>query len=92
MLEIKKGKNGFYIGENEENVLAEITFVNKDENTIIANHTYVTKSLRGQNIARQLLTKLVEYARSENKKIIPVCSYVVREFERNPDYDDLLSK
>ena len=42
MREIKKDKNKFYIGENSQNALAEITFVPDGEGKIIVNHTYVS--------------------------------------------------
>lgn len=72
---IKKDKNQFYIGENVENALAEITFVPTSESKIIIDHTFVSDSLRGQGIALQLVKKVVEYVRVENKKIIPLCPY-----------------
>lgn len=90
-MEIKKGYNKFYIGENEKQVVAEISWTVRGS-TIIANHTYVAKELRGQNIAKQLLNKLIDMAKQENKKIRPVCSYVVAQFDKNPDLNDLREK
>ena len=49
----------------------------------------MSDELRGQNIAKQLLNKLADLAREENKKIIPVCSYVVAQFNKSNEYDDV---
>lgn len=90
--EIKKGDHKFYIGDSEEKPLAEITYKTKDENTIIAEHTYVSDELRGQGIAGKLLKVLTDYAREENLKIVPVCSYVQSKMEGSKEYEDLIAK
>jgi len=59
---------------------------------IIVNHTYVSESLRGQGIALELVRKVIEYARQENIKIIPLCSYVKKVMTRNEKYTDVLSE
>jgi len=80
----------FFVG-NEETPDAYLSFRHKDENNIIAEHTVVSESLRGQGIARKLALKLIEYARENNLKIIPACSYVVKFFERNSEFEDVLA-
>ncbi len=90
MLEIKKGIKSFYIGDLEENPLAEITFVNSDGNYIIADHTYVSDELNGQGVGKLLLKELVNWARVENKKIRPICSFVKVQMEKNEEYHDMI--
>lgn len=92
MAEIVKGNNKFYIGEDEQQPLAEITFKQQDAQTIVADHTYVSDELRGQGIAGKLLEVLIAYAREENVKIVPVCSYVQSKMEKTPEYHDLIAK
>jgi len=89
-MEIKKGKNRFYIGDDENNPIARITWKNGGENIIVIDHTIVDLTLRGQGIAGKLLAKVVEMAREENLKIIPVCSYAVVKLNRNDEYKDVL--
>ena len=91
-MEISKGKNKFYIGDTEDNCIAEITYKYRSEDVIIIDHTYVDPSLRGQNIAGRLLASVVKMARSENLKVIPVCSYAVLKLTRNNQYEDVLYK
>lgn len=90
MLEIKKGTNCFYIGDSEEKPLAEITYVDSGENFIIADHTYVSEELNGQGVAKLLLKELVNWARGENKKIKPVCSFVKVQMDKNEEYRDMV--
>lgn len=87
---IKKGNNQFYIGENAENALAKITFVPQGENQIIVDHTYVSEVFKGQGVGKLLVKKVVEYARENNKKIIPVCSYAKKVLTEGKEYRDIL--
>lgn len=91
MIDIKKGEKSFYVGDNEEEPLANMELVyNGDE--IIINHTFVSEQLRGQNVGRQLLEKVVSFAREKNKKIIPICPYAKAELNKNDHYLDVLHK
>ena len=90
MLEIKKGVNKFYIGDSEENPLAEMTYVNSGENIIIVDHTFVSDELGGQGVGKLLLKEVVDWSREENKKIIPLCPYAKAQMEKNQEYHDLI--
>ena len=83
MIEVKKGTKSFYVGDVEEKPLAEMTFVPSDDNTIIIDHTYVSNELRGQGVAKLLLEELLEWAKKENIKVVPVCSYAKAQMEKN---------
>ncbi|MFO3689714.1 GNAT family N-acetyltransferase [Staphylococcus felis] len=89
---IHEGSNHFYIGDNANQPIAEITFTYRDANTIDVNHTFVDPSLRGEGIAKQLFDKVIEKAQNENLKIIPTCSYVYKQFEKNPELASLKAK
>jgi len=92
MAEIKKGDHKFYIGEDESNPVAQITYKDKDASTIIADHTYVSEQLRGQGVAGQLFNELIAYAKEENKLIVPECSYVKAKMEKSSELQQLISK
>lgn len=92
MAEFKEGIKKFYLGDSFQNPKAEVTYVNYNENTIIINHTFVSNELRGQNIGKQLIKRVVDFARDENKKIIPQCSFARKEFDENKEYADVLFK
>lgn len=57
---------------------------------VVANSTYVSDELRGQGVAGKLLDALADQMRAENKKIEPLCSFVVKAFEKMPEkYQDV---
>ncbi|TDM12087.1 N-acetyltransferase [Macrococcus lamae] len=89
-MEIKQGENRFFIGEGSA-FKAEITFIQQND-TLVIDHTFVDPSLRGEGIAKQLVNKVVDYARQENKKILPVCSYARVVMERDKSMHDVLKK
>lgn len=48
-------------------------------------HTEVDSAYESQGFAKLLLTELVDYARKNELKIVPLCPYVHGQFRRNPD-------
>lgn len=56
---------------------------------MIIDHTYVPQSLEGRGVARALLDAALDEARSKGLKIQPVCSYVVAQFQRHPEWSEL---
>ena len=50
----------------------------------------VSEDYRGQGIGRQLLDKVVEFAREKNLKIIPLCPYAKSVFDKEPSIADVL--
>ena len=91
-LNIKKGNNRFFIGENEENDIARITYFYEQKKVIVIDHTYVDVELRGKAIAGKLLSSVIEFAKANDLKIIPQCSYAVVKMTRNDEYADILYK
>ena len=78
---------GFFIfGENGDE-LAKLTY-RKEGEKLYFESTVVSPELRGQGIAGKLFEAGVKYARENNYKIVPVCSYIVKKFESGK-YDDL---
>ena len=53
-------------------------------------HTYVPSFLRGRGIAAKLVEAVIEYAKSNNFRIIPSCSYVKVYFDRHSENKSLL--
>ena len=82
--------NRIYMNDENGKMIAEVTFPNLDDNTIVIDHTFVDDSLRGQGIAAKLMLEVINYAKSNNKKIKATCSYALKWFEKNRDgYKDL---
>lgn len=91
-MEVKVGKNKFYIGDTEENPLAQVIITDMEKDIITIEHTYVYEQLKGKGAGKLLIEKIIEFAIVNNKKIIPECSFAKREFEKNKEYESVLYK
>lgn len=91
-MEIKHDNNKFYVGDNSENTLAEVHYVPTGSTKLIADHTHVDDSLRGEGVGQKLVEQLVSYAREKEVKIVPLCPFVKSQFEKTPDYQDVWDK
>jgi predicted GNAT family acetyltransferase len=61
----------------------------RDGDTLVFHHTYVPESARGQGHAATIVRAALDYARDNNFKVEPSCSYVAGYIERNPEYQPL---
>ena len=57
---------------------------------MVINHTQVFDGYEGQGIARQMVMAVVDFARKEGRKIMPVCSYAKAVLTRTDEYHDVL--
>lgn len=68
--------------------VGRLTWAERD-GTRVAEQTLVPPEIGGRGIAARLVEALVADAREQGFKVKPVCSYVVRAFEKHPDWADL---
>ncbi len=57
---------------------------------MVINHTQVFDGYEGQGIARQLVMAAVDFARKNNRTILPVCSYAKALLTCTDEYNDIL--
>lgn len=57
---------------------------------MVIDHTFSPPKARGTGVAARMVKQAVEDARAEGLKIRPVCSYAVAQFQRHPEWSDLL--
>lgn len=88
-MDILEGHNKFYVNDANGSQVAEIVFVPTGEHLSIIEHTDVDESLKGQGVGKQLVAKVVEKMRGENRKIIPLCPFAKHEFDNMREYDDI---
>lgn len=62
----------------------------KNNQVLNVTHTYVPSLLRGKGIAAKLVEAIIEYAKKNDYKIIPSCSYVKVYFDRHSENKRLL--
>lgn len=86
---VELGQDEFaFRNEDEGTVNAEITWTQMAD-VMVVEHTFVNENMRNQGLAKELVDRAVEYARENEYKIEPVCSYVATVFERSDEYEDV---
>ena len=58
---------------------------------MIIEHTEVPEALEGRGIAGRIVRTALDWARSQNLKVIPICPYAKAWIGRHPEYQDLLA-
>lgn len=57
---------------------------------IVMTHTFVPPELRGRGIAEKLVRAALAYARMEQQRVVPSCSYVALFIQRHPEFQTLI--
>ena len=70
---------------------AEITFSKSSPTMVIVDHTGVPESLGGKGVGKALSLRMVEHAREQGFKIIPLCPFFKAVAARNPDWADVVT-
>ncbi|HTL06676.1 MAG TPA: GNAT family N-acetyltransferase [Chitinophagaceae bacterium] len=84
------GKGMFYVGKDGA-IEAELVYSSPAPNKMIIEHTEVDDALSGKGVGLSLVTTAVEYARTHQMKIVPLCSFARANFARKPEWNDVLA-
>ena len=81
---------GIFFIEVDNEKLAQL-YYSLSPGIMTINHTEVDEKLKGKNIGLQLVNHAVEYARTNHLKIIALCPFAKKVFDKRPDeYRDVL--
>ncbi len=58
--------------------------------TLVYDHTIVPQALGGRGVGSALVKHALDYARANDKKVVPQCSFVSSYINKHPDYQDLV--
>ena len=83
------GKKGHWKAVEDGVQAGLMTYVWAGEDKFIIEHTIGNPEFKG--VGMKLLDKAVAYARENNKKIIPLCPFAKKMFDRNKEIHDVLS-
>jgi uncharacterized protein len=86
-----ESKGSFFI-EMNGNVKAEITYSKAGQTQIIIDHTEVSDELRGENVGKILVEHIVNHARVNKLKVIPLCPFARSVIEKDESLQDVLRK
>jgi len=82
-------KGMFYVGQDGA-ILAEMVYTMASPGKMIIEHTEVDDSLAGEGVGKQLVSTAVEYARTHNIKIVPLCPFAKSVFDKIKEWQDVL--
>ena len=83
-----KSRGVFYIEDNGEKI-SEITYIIRDEQVIVIDHTETKMGHGDQGYASRLLDHVVSWAREHHIKVEPLCPFAEVKFDQNPNYADV---
>ena len=92
-MEIKQIRNdhkGYFAALDEEKEAGRITYTSPGNNKMILDHTEVNPEYRGKKIGNIILTFIVDYARRNDLKIIPLCPFAKSVFDKDESIRDVL--
>lgn len=55
-------------------------------------HTEVPAALQGRGIGSRLVRGVLDDARAQGRRIVPVCRFVKAFLERHPGYEDVIAR
>ena len=88
-LELDGSKGYFYVSVDGKQE-GKMTFVFAGNDKIIIDHTEVNPGNNGKGYGKKMVDKAVEYAREKNIKIIPLCPFAKKVFDKTPEFRDVL--
>jgi uncharacterized protein len=88
--QIKEGTKGRFAAIDESKEAGAIFYTSAGETKMILDHTEVDDAYRGQSIGKKILMYIVEFARKNNIKIIPLCPYAKSMFDKIDSIRDVL--
>ncbi|MEQ8927659.1 MAG: GNAT family N-acetyltransferase [Fulvivirga sp.] len=84
------GNKGRFYMEDDKGTAAEMTYSKAGDDRFIIDHTEVDDRFRGQSLGLKLVEAAVGYARKNKMKIMPLCPFAKKMFERHSEYNDVL--
>lgn len=84
------GSKGYFHVSIDGKQEGKMTFVFAGNDKIIIDHTEVNPGNNGKGYGKKMVAKAVEYAREKNIKIIPLCPFAKKVFDKTPEFRDVL--
>ncbi len=93
MIEVKQNnneKNGSFEAFIDGNHAGLMTYTWAGEERFIIDHTEVEEAYNGKGVGKEMLLSAVDFARKNNKTIIPLCPFAKATFQKHEDLQDVL--
>lgn len=83
------GKKGRFVIIDNNETAAEMTFTWAGKERFIIDHTSVDSKFGGKGYGKKLVMAGIELAREKKVKIIPLCPFAKKIFDRDPSLHEL---
>lgn len=74
------GQKGAFYWERDGQRMGESTYTMAGPDKLIIDHTHTDPELQGTGKASELIANVVEHARANNLKILPLCAFARHMF------------
>ena len=85
-----QGAKGRFVLYADEAIAGEMTYTRAGDKRIIIDHTEVNPAYAGKGFGKKMVLAAVDYARAEAIRILPLCPFAKKTFERDPSLQDAL--
>lgn len=89
--QIKNEGQEFSLWDKQEEI-GYLHYNQDQEQDYIVISLFVQENYRGNGYAKILLDEFIQKVRQEKKKIIPICTYAQKQFEKREEIRDVLKK
>ncbi|WPP48723.1 GNAT family N-acetyltransferase [Catalinimonas niigatensis] len=83
------GRKGRFVIYDHDAFAGEMTYVWAGESRFIIDHTGIEENFIGRGLGKQLVMKAVAYARNNDLKILPLCPFAKKVFDRDDGIQDV---
>ncbi|WP_298351626.1 GNAT family N-acetyltransferase [uncultured Dokdonia sp.] len=82
---------GVFYMKGDNGIISELTYSKDKDAVITIDHTETKIPEEGKGFASRLVAHTVTFARENGLKINPLCPFAEVQFDRNPDFKDVLA-
>ncbi|KOP36442.1 GNAT family acetyltransferase [Flavobacterium sp. Leaf82] len=89
--QINDTKKGYFEAIEDGKEAGKMTYTWAGDSKFIIDHTEVSPDFNGKGVGKKLVMAAVDYARTNNVKIIPLCPFAKSVFDKVEEIRDVLS-
>lgn len=88
--QINDTRRGYFEAVEDGKEAGKMTYTWAGDTKFIIDHTEVNPDFNGKGVGKKLVMAAVEYARTNNLKIIPLCPFAKSVFDKIEEIRDVL--
>ncbi|CAA9199870.1 GNAT family N-acetyltransferase [Flavobacterium collinsii] len=88
--QINDTRRGYFEAVEDGKQAGKMTYTWAGDSKFIIDHTEVNEDFNGRGVGKKLVMAAVEFARTNNLKIIPLCPFAKSVFDKVDEIHDVL--